>query len=716
MSTSQAHPSEIIGQIRIQPLGPHLLRIEQKGAGGFEDRATFTIQDRPEGFRGYQVARAHGTTTLSAAGYAVCVPGSARSYEDVRVRVPNGQWDRTLGPADLQRSFLPSPSDLPEVWILADHPRVVPPRWGALPPPEEVADQHSGWDLENGAPDLYVFFPKASGYEAFRKDYLRLTGAIPLPPLYAFGLWYSRYHPYGEDTALDVIERFRQENIPLDVFVVDTDWRVGASCGYQVHAELFPDMERFIRRAHEQKVRVMFNDHPEPVGKHALAPEELAFRFEGLTSLLKQGADVWWFDRNWHTHLQSPVEGLNKEVWGMRLYHDITQAHAPRRRPLIMSNVDGINNGRLEAPSHPAAHRYPIWWTGDTLSDWEALRAGVQNGVDSGIVSLLPYVHEDLGGHHGQPDAEYYTRFMQFGAFSPIARIHCTAQRTRYPWFYGRDTKQIVGEFFRLRYRLLPTIYAAAHEAHRSGLPLLRRCDLEWPQVPEAKDSTQYLFGDDLLVAPIMQAGDLQGTAARNVWIPEGEWTDAWSGKTHIGPARIEIACPLEQCPLFVRRGGVVISLPQSYFTEGRPWDHVVLNAFVPAKDSSATRLLYEDDGNTTDYTHATCGQTLIRLERTPAGALLAIEPSAEYSAFMCQRRTWTVRWDVPKGQTVRGVSLNGKPLAQGAYTVHAPSAGPMDRIFMGAGAAAPSEGGEVVEVEMKDVPSGQRWEVRLAL
>ena len=185
--------------------------------------------------------------------------------------------------------------------------------------------------------------------------------------------------------------------------------------------------------------------------------------------MLELGADLWWFDRNWHTHLQAPRRGLNKEVWGMRLYHDITRDFRPERRPLIMSNVDGINNGRLDAPSHPAAHRFPVWWTGDTCAEWNYLRLGVRNGVDSGILSLLPYVHEDLGGHHGQPDPELYVRFMQFGAFSPVARIHCTTQVHRYPWEYGAEVEQIVGDYFRLRYRLLPMLYAAAYEASPIG-------------------------------------------------------------------------------------------------------------------------------------------------------------------------------------------------------------------------------------------------------
>jgi hypothetical protein len=90
------------------------------------------------------------------------------------------------------------------------------------------------------------------------------------------------------------------------------------------------------------------------------------------------------------TFLHEPVPGLQKEVWGMRMYHDITQRFYPDHRPLIMSNVQGIDNGKLVHPPSPAAHRYPIWWTGDTRAQWDDLRLGVQHGVDSGHTAPRP--------------------------------------------------------------------------------------------------------------------------------------------------------------------------------------------------------------------------------------------------------------------------------------------------------------------------------------
>lgn len=659
------------GEVRVQPLGKYLVRIEQKGKRGFEDRETFTVLNR--GFEKVEATetRGNGQVCVVTENYRVVVPEGATGLDGIRVESDTGEMLCVLSNAMLSKKFLPAPSALPAVWVLGDTPRVVPPAWGALPPPEnKLDDAMSGWDLENDESDAYVFFPAASGYEAFRADYLRLTGDIPLVPLYALGLWYSRYYAYSEQTALAVMERFQSARIPLDVFVVDTDWRIGASCGYGVNEELFPDMARFVRTAHERNVRVMLNDHPEPKGQRAIDPVELRYRREGLVSLLSMGVDLWWFDRNWHTHLQAPLPGLNKEVWGMRLYRDITKDFRPSQRPLLMSNVDGINNGRLDSPSHPAAHRFPVWWTGDTCAEWNYLRMGVCNGVNSGICSLLPYVHEDLGGHHGQPDAELYVRFMQFGAFAPVARIHCTTQVHRYPWEYGPEVEQIVGDFFRLRYRLLPMLYAAAYEAHRSGLPLMRRCDLEWPEFPEASDSTQYLLGDDCLVAPILEPAGVGKMAQRCVWIPPGEWQNGWTGQRHFGPAMIGVTCPLHEVPIFVRCGGVVLSSPQRQTGGEAVWPELVVDVYVPHQDQIQTRWLYEDDGISTAHEEGTFDLTKCTLSQSGMETEIAILPPTSSRLDGPKTRNWTVRLHLPVGAKVKSVRWNNRELRAGEFAV----------------------------------------------
>lgn len=506
-----------VGAIRVSALSPTLVRLEERGPRGFEDRVTFNIVNRD--WPGVPLARTEsdGVVTLDAGSWRVVLPATASALAEVRVEDASGTaLQRLDGTTTRHQQFLPAPAAAVAAWTVADFPRAVPPPWGATPPDESLGDATSGWDVGNTALDVYVFLPGAEGYRQLRRDFLALTGPVPLPPLFTFGYWTSRWHPYREQEALAEIDAFRKQRIPLDLFVVDTDWRVGASHGYEVNKEYFPDMPRFLREAHARNVRVMFNDHPEPIGA-PLDPAELTYRYQGLTSLLAMGGDVLWYDRNWDTELGEPLPGLRKESWGMRLYHDITLRFRPQQRPLIMSNVQGIDSGRRRFPSDPSAHRFPIWWTGDTYADWEFLRRAVANGVDSGVHSLLPYVNDDCGGHFLKAEPEFYQRFFQYCALSPVLRPHTSRGLSRLPWDFGPEALPVIRDYARLRYRLLPVLYAAARRAFDDGTPLLRRLDLEWPAFPEAADPLQYLLGDDLLVAPVLDP------AVPFADIPDGE-------------------------------------------------------------------------------------------------------------------------------------------------------------------------------------------------
>lgn len=492
-------PTYVDADLRIQFLSPTLVRIERKGPKGFENRPTFTAVGRD--WTGIPF-RKRGNRLVTA-GYTVVVPPTRDGLKGIQI-VVKGKPVYTVGDVP-NKSWLPAPAETGPVYALADRPRMVPPRGGAIP--RNIAGPYeatSGYDTGNDAPDIYLFVTKNA--QQLRKDFLHLTGPIPKVPRYTFGYWDSRWYPYTESMALACIDEYRRHGLPLDLFVCDTDWRVGASKGYGVNTQLFPDMPRFLREAHAKGVRVMFNDHPEPQAPTALDPAETRYRWSGLTSLLGMGLDVWWFDRNWSTVLHEPMRGLNKETWGASVFQSVTQAFRPGKRPLIMANVDGIDNGARNRPPHPAFHRYPVDWTGDTTSTWRTLQNAVANGVDEGVLGLLPYVHEDAGGHMGNPAPELYTRFLQYAALSPVMRVHCTFGLNRYPWAYGPAAEQAVSEAIRFRYRLIPTLYTASMETHETGMPLLRRLDLFWSQFAEAAKNDQYLLGDDLLVAPVTKS------------------------------------------------------------------------------------------------------------------------------------------------------------------------------------------------------------------
>jgi hypothetical protein len=516
-------PNFVSGEVRVQLLSDSLVRLELKGPAGFEDRATFHIVDRNWPGTKFVTNVASNETVISTANYVIRVPENATALKGIRIESGSGETLYTCDGALENSRWLPSPSEKPAVWSFADAPRLIPPAWGLTPAPADAAlPETSGWDLRNDAPDIYVFIP-GGDYRRLRRDFLKLTGPTEMPPLFAFGTFDSRWYDYSESTALKQIDDYRQRKIPLDVLVIDTGWRQNASTGYQPNTKLLPDMSRFFQRAHAKHVRVMFNDHPEPKAKTALDPSELKFRYDGLTGLLNQGLDFWWFDRNWVVALVPPMPNLRKEVWGMQLYHDITQQVRPEARPLIMANVDGIDNGIRKHAPDAAAHRFSIQWTGDTGPSLDFLRRGVENAVYSGSQALFPYMSEDLGGHTTNPTTEGYIRWIEYGALSPVYRPHCTHNLERMPWSFGPKAENVARRFLNMRYRLLPVFYAAAHENYETGEPVLRRLDLDYPEFAEASRNDEYLISKGILVAPILQEQPLKPVPADWLKTAEGQ-------------------------------------------------------------------------------------------------------------------------------------------------------------------------------------------------
>ncbi|NOZ04113.1 MAG: DUF5110 domain-containing protein [FCB group bacterium] len=643
---------KVIGNVRVQVLSPTLVRIEQKGPNGlFEDRKTFHITGRTNWPGTYVTSESiAGHVLIKTSDFTVKVPSDAQSLDGIVITKPDGTelWAMPSADTDFfsnNRVWIPHPNTPTEAWAFADAPRYVPAPWGYNVAPADSPDYDvNGWDLTNHAPDVYVFLPGGDGRK-LRSEYLKLTGKSGLIPLYALGGWDSRYYAYTQQEALDKIDTYRTKNIPLDVFVVDTDWRIGASIGYDVNTSLFPDMPGFLTSAHNKHVRIMFNDHPEPQAD-ALDPIEVAYRNRGLRGKFDIGLDIWWYDRNWYTSIRPP-DGINKEVFGMYLYHWITQDYYPDRRPLIMANVDGIDNGQLNRAPDIAAHRYTMQWTGDTRSDYMSLKNEVKNAVYSGVFAPFAYVSADLGGHMGTPTTEQYIRWVQYGALSPIFRLHCTKGVTRDPWEYAAPAEEVVRKYVQMRMRLLPVFYAAARENYDTGEPIIKRCDLDYPGYSEAESNDQYLLGKGILVAPITTSGN-----SRKMWIPPGNWINLWTGDVISGPQVITVTLSsLKQIPMFVKEGTIVPLAPDMQYSSEKVWNPITLYVY-PGTSQTANATLYEDDAISNDYMSG--GYRKTDFEATVDNATktitVRIKPARGTYPGALSSRSWVVRLRKPAG------------------------------------------------------------------
>ena len=518
--------------IRITPISDSVVRLEEKGpTEGFEDRETFYVLGRENFEEPQSESRLVGSEVeIATSTYRVRIPQNATTLAGAYVTNAEGVTLYKYNGVVLANTYLPSPSEDLRGWYFSDNPRIVPGENGY-----SVVDdglELNGWDFTNEAPDVYVFVPE--NYQEFIEDYVTLTGKSNLVDLKTLGYWDSRWYIYNDELALQQILDYLDKGYSIDVIVIDTNWREGAvnepgttlppdvgGMGYNVDKNLFPNMAEFLEKCHELGVNVIFNDHPEPVPgtTNGLDQEEIAYRSDNLKLILSMGLDMWWYDRNWSTALNSPDQDLSVFAWGMyafqfienEYYEEIADIREYARRAIIMGNVDGCENGYWKYGSDISAHRTTIQWTGDIGVDEAALQREIVNAVFGSAENGIPYVSADLGGHTASVTDDMYVRWLQFGALATITRVHCThiaycGQEGRMPWLFGDTAEEVTKEYVRMKYNLMPTLYSLAGQNANTGLPILRRLDVVYPQYAEASRNDEYLMGDGILMAPISEA------------------------------------------------------------------------------------------------------------------------------------------------------------------------------------------------------------------
>jgi len=500
------------------------------------------------------------------------------------------------------------------------------------------------------ARDMY-FFAYGQDYAHMLSEYVRLCGPIPMLPRYAWGPWYSRYWAFSADEEKQIVSRFRELDIPLDVLVIDVDWHKYGWEGYDWNEELFPDPKGFLKWVHDQGVYVTANNHPGsalPVEDTHHAP---AAKMAGLSGdalnrplswrlgdkklnrafveavhwpLERMGIDFWWIDGN----PGSGVPDLNSTMWCAKTYYDGTQRRTGKRS-LTFSRYGGLGQ-----------HRYPAGFSGDVYSDWDVLNYEIRYTTRAGNVAF-PYWSHDIGGFHGNRlDPELYVRWCQFGALSPVLRLHSN-HGVREPWEYGEQTLGIVRDYFKLRQRLYPYLNTCQRQVYETGMPLCRALYMHWPRHDEAYEyDYEYMLGPELLVAPITTPGQ-DGTATKQVWLPPGLWWDYWTGEPVRGPRVMAYQAGPERCPMFARAGAVVPMQSDMDYMGQRPLSPLTLDVWPGA---SGAINLYEDDGLSLDYQTGAFATTQIRTEQQGDDVQVTIGPRRGTFDGALVKRAYTLR------------------------------------------------------------------------
>jgi alpha-glucosidase len=469
------------------------------------------------------------------------------------------------------------------------------------------------------------------------EEYTSLTGRIPLPPLWALGFHQCRWYAYKQADVEALAAKHAELDIPLDSLWLDIDYMDG----YRVftwNKELYPDAPGMLARLRELGVKVItiidpgvkedpgYEVYDDGLEKGVFALKENGEVYIGqvwpgdtaFPDFANADARAWWGKLN-AEHVRSGLAGIwndmnepatgDKDPMPMRFdrgTYEHERFHNQYALLMAMGTVDGLREAMpnlrtfvLSRAGSAGIQRYAANWMGDNMSRWDHLWLSIPMGNGLSI-SGQSFVGADIGGFAEDTNAELYTRWVQYGTLTPFARVHSVINTIdQYAWSFGEEVLERVRAAIKLRYRLLPYIYACFVDASESGKPIQAPLVYYFQEDRIAQTiDDQYMFGPNLMVAPVYQPGE----TSRKVYLPQGGWID-WHTKTCFASDGewIDVDAPIDRIPIFVKEGAVIPMLreaPQN--THNLAPESIELHAFEGCYgDSDGWSYLCEDDGLT---------------------------------------------------------------------------------------------------------------------
>ncbi len=673
-----ADPKAVIcfGNARFTVLTSRLLRIEYSPNASFEDRASQVFWHRQQPIPPFEVRQADGGVEIITSHLHLRYTGGEFTSESLTINLPlaDAYWffgkketgnllgtartlDGVCGQTKLEPGLLSR-----DGWTVVDDSR------GLL-------FNESGWlepRRETDAKDLY-FFGYGQDYETCLADYGKVSGMVPVVPRWALGNWWSRYWAYTQQELTDLMLGFQSHGVPLSVCIIDMDWHLDGWTGYTWNEQLWPDHAAFLKFLHSLGLKSALNLHPaDGVGLHeAMYPqlakalgvdpankEPVPFDLENQKFVEpyfeilhhqkeREGIDFWWMD--WQQGNPSKLPGLNL-LWWINHLHFLDLGRDPQvKRSFLYSRWGGLGN-----------HRYPIGFSGDTVVTWDSLAFQPHFTATAANVNYGWWSH-DIGGHMGGiTEAELYARWVQFGVFSPIMRLHSTKDpfQERCPWGYDAETFRVVKGAMQLRHALIPYLYSMAYRNHLTGIPPIRPMYHIAPEQEQAYVCpNQYTFGSELIAAPFISPADPDLRLSRQVvWLPEGDWYGFFDGRHYTGGWHA-VYGGLDEVPVFAKAGAIVPLGPMVEWGGVENPAELTVHIF-PGADNHFN--LHEDDGVTGKYLQGEYAVTSFDLKWKDGDAVFSIGKAQGKADLVPQERVYTLVFHAVECTGETEVDLNG--------------------------------------------------------
>ena len=500
--------------------------------------------------------------------------------------------------------------------------------------------------------DVYVFIYK-NDFQKALDSYFELTGKPSFIPRYALGVCWNKNEDYTEEELKDIISNFNKINIPLSSILLGSKWNLNKEgktlSNYKFDNEKYKNLEQTINDIHQKNVFLGVTINP----KNGITPYDSGYQsLKTKLNITKDGIipiNVY-NTAILETFLNETLANLNidfikideiteDKTKTFMLMHYIYKSlsKTAERRGLILSRNPGI-----------ASHRYPALYSGNTKVSWKTLKYLPYFNITSSNLGLSYYSH-DIGGYEGGvEDSELYTRYVQFGTYSPVFRFSSKEGRyyKREPWKWDIFTESIVKDYIRIRHRLIPYIYSEMYKYSKDGINLIKPLYLDYEKIlDEPLYKNEYHFGKELFVCPITEPKDkVMNRVVHRMYLPEGTWYDFKTGKKFPGGKRYVTFYKDEDYPVYAKSGAIVpmAILDENNLNSVKPPEKMEIQVFPGVSNNYD---LYEDDGVTNLYKEGYYIVTNIDYNYRKNNYTLILRPTQGKTGIIPDKRDYKIKF-----------------------------------------------------------------------